>query len=147
MPTESPQRLSGQEAVAEGRALAAQGRENRTGCHKKAQQKRICLEVRLHISTVTLAWRRRKTACSVATSHLREMHLLGVRKRVNVLEWGLPLALQTMGVVDVLGEEGVKVTAIVGKLAVNDGLGAIKASLLRSRWRRPGLSGRCQAPR
>ena len=79
----------------------------------------------------------------MATSRLREMHLLGVRTRVNVLEWGLPLAVQTMGVVDVLGEESVKVRAIVGKLAVNDGVGAIEASLLSVRGADGDVQG-CQ---
>ena len=57
------------------------------------------------------------------------MHLLRVRKTVNVLEWGLPWALQTMGTWSMFSE----VRALAGKLAFNHVLGAVEASLLSVR--------------
>ena len=65
--------------------------------------------MRLQISTVIRAWRRWKTACSVATLRLREMHLLRVRKTVKRGgEESVIGAPDDGDAVDVLGVEGVQ---------------------------------------
>ena len=107
-----------------------------------SQKERICLEVRRQISTVDPNVETRKTACSVTTLRLREIHLDGPRVGVGSAIG----ASDNRNVVDVLGKESVQVGAVVSELAVNHGGGAVEARFLRV----GGADGdveRCRAPR
>ena len=68
----------------------------------------------------------------MAKLRLREMHLLRVRKTVNVSGWGLPCTLQAAGTWSMLWERrSVQVGAAVGEVVVYHCLGAVKARVLR----------------
>ena len=130
----------------------SQDRANLSHCQgavlPRAEQDRFCLDVRLQISTAMCACRRWKTHCAVATLRLCGMHLLRVRKTVNVEQCGLPQALQRRAVQFIFWAWRVfRCGAIVGELVSYPGLRCSRGhppEHVHRRQRRVGRCGCCQ---